>query len=54
MEHTPLGRAGKPEDIVGSAVFLASNSNPIYALYPLAACCQLKGRLGRKPPRPLW
>jgi NAD(P)-dependent dehydrogenase (short-subunit alcohol dehydrogenase family) len=25
MQHTPLGRAGKPEDIVGPAVFLASN-----------------------------
>jgi NAD(P)-dependent dehydrogenase (short-subunit alcohol dehydrogenase family) len=25
MEHTPLGRAGKPEDIVGPAVFLASD-----------------------------
>ncbi len=24
-EHTPLGRAGKPEDIVGPAVFLASD-----------------------------
>ena len=25
MEHTPLGRAGVPEDIVGPAIFLASN-----------------------------
>ncbi|QWG14397.1 SDR family oxidoreductase [Bradyrhizobium sediminis] len=25
IEHTPLGRAGKPEDIVGPAVFLASD-----------------------------
>ena len=25
MEHTPLGRTGKPEDIVGPAVFLASD-----------------------------
>jgi 3-oxoacyl-[acyl-carrier protein] reductase len=25
VEHTPLGRAGKPEDIVGPAVFLASD-----------------------------
>ena len=25
MEHTPLGRAGKPADIVGPAVFLASD-----------------------------
>jgi NAD(P)-dependent dehydrogenase (short-subunit alcohol dehydrogenase family) len=25
MDHTPLGRAGKPEDIVGPAVFLASD-----------------------------
>jgi NAD(P)-dependent dehydrogenase (short-subunit alcohol dehydrogenase family) len=25
VEHTPLGRAGKPEDIVGPAIFLASN-----------------------------
>ena len=25
MEHTPLGRAGKPEDIVGPAIFLASD-----------------------------
>jgi NAD(P)-dependent dehydrogenase (short-subunit alcohol dehydrogenase family) len=24
-DHTPLGRAGKPEDIVGPAVFLASD-----------------------------
>jgi len=24
LEHTPLGRAGKPEDIVGPAIFLAS------------------------------
>jgi 3-oxoacyl-[acyl-carrier protein] reductase len=25
MSHTPLGRAGKPEDIVGPAIFLASD-----------------------------
>src|SRR5262245_50509334 len=25
LEHTPLGRTGKPEDIVGPAVFLASD-----------------------------
>jgi NAD(P)-dependent dehydrogenase (short-subunit alcohol dehydrogenase family) len=25
MDHTPLGRAGKPDDIVGPAVFLASD-----------------------------
>lgn len=25
LEHTPLGRAGKPEDIVGPAIFLASD-----------------------------
>jgi len=25
MEHTPLGRAGKAEDIVGPAIFLASD-----------------------------
>jgi 3-oxoacyl-[acyl-carrier protein] reductase len=25
LEHTPLGRAGKPEDIVGPALFLASD-----------------------------
>jgi NAD(P)-dependent dehydrogenase (short-subunit alcohol dehydrogenase family) len=25
LDHTPLGRAGKPEDIVGPAVFLASD-----------------------------
>jgi NAD(P)-dependent dehydrogenase (short-subunit alcohol dehydrogenase family) len=25
MDHTPLGRAGQPEDIVGPAVFLASD-----------------------------
>jgi len=25
MDHTPLGRAGKPEDIAGPAVFLASD-----------------------------
>jgi NAD(P)-dependent dehydrogenase (short-subunit alcohol dehydrogenase family) len=25
MEHTPLGRAGKPDDIVGPAIFLASD-----------------------------
>src|SRR6266403_5431781 len=25
IEHTPLGRAGKPEDIVGPAIFLASD-----------------------------
>jgi NAD(P)-dependent dehydrogenase (short-subunit alcohol dehydrogenase family) len=25
MDHTPLGRAGKPEEIVGPAVFLASD-----------------------------
>jgi 3-oxoacyl-[acyl-carrier protein] reductase len=25
MDHTPLGRSGKPEDIVGPAVFLASD-----------------------------
>jgi len=25
VDHTPLGRAGKPEDIVGPAIFLASD-----------------------------
>jgi len=25
LEHTPLGRAGKPDDIVGPATFLASD-----------------------------
>jgi 3-oxoacyl-[acyl-carrier protein] reductase len=25
LEHTPLGRAGKAEDIVGPAIFLASD-----------------------------
>ena len=25
MRHTPLGRAGKPQDIAGPAVFLASD-----------------------------
>jgi NAD(P)-dependent dehydrogenase (short-subunit alcohol dehydrogenase family) len=25
LTHTPLGRAGKPEDIVGPAIFLASD-----------------------------
>ena len=25
LDHTPLGRAGSPEDIVGPAVFLASD-----------------------------
>jgi 3-oxoacyl-[acyl-carrier protein] reductase len=25
LEHTPLGRTGKPEDIVGPAIFLASD-----------------------------
>ncbi|MGI9425425.1 MAG: SDR family NAD(P)-dependent oxidoreductase [Hyphomicrobiaceae bacterium] len=25
LEHTPLGRAGKPDDIVGPAIFLASD-----------------------------
>ena len=25
LDHTPLGRAGKPDDIVGTAVFLASD-----------------------------
>jgi NAD(P)-dependent dehydrogenase (short-subunit alcohol dehydrogenase family) len=25
LDHTPLGRAGKPEDVVGPAVFLASD-----------------------------
>ena len=25
IDHTPLGRAGKPEDIVGPAMFLASD-----------------------------
>ena len=25
IDHTPLGRAGKPEDVVGPAVFLASD-----------------------------
>ena len=24
LDHTPLGRTGKPEDIVGPAIFLAS------------------------------
>jgi 3-oxoacyl-[acyl-carrier protein] reductase len=25
MDHTPLGRAGTPQDIVGPAIFLASD-----------------------------
>jgi 3-oxoacyl-[acyl-carrier protein] reductase len=25
MDHTPLDRAGQPEDIVGPAIFLASD-----------------------------
>lgn len=25
LEHIPLGRTGKPEDIVGPAIFLASD-----------------------------
>jgi 3-oxoacyl-[acyl-carrier protein] reductase len=25
LDHTPLGRAGKPEDIAGPAIFLASD-----------------------------
>jgi len=25
IDHTPLGRAGRPEDIVGPAIFLASD-----------------------------
>ncbi|TKW77716.1 MAG: SDR family oxidoreductase, partial [Bradyrhizobium icense] len=25
LAHTPLGRTGKPEDIVGPAIFLASD-----------------------------
>ena len=25
IDHTPLGRAGQPEDIVGPALFLASD-----------------------------
>jgi 3-oxoacyl-[acyl-carrier protein] reductase len=25
LDHTPLGRAGRPEDIVGPAIFLASD-----------------------------
>ena len=25
IDHTPLGRAGSPEDIVGPAIFLASD-----------------------------
>ena len=25
MDNTPLGRAGKPEDVVGPAIFLASD-----------------------------
>ncbi len=25
LDHTPLGRTGKPEDIVGPALFLASD-----------------------------
>jgi NAD(P)-dependent dehydrogenase (short-subunit alcohol dehydrogenase family) len=25
IDHTPLGRAGKPDDIAGPAIFLASD-----------------------------
>ncbi len=28
LDHTPLGRTGKPEDIVGPALFLASDLSP--------------------------
>src|SRR5262249_48792941 len=34
LDHTPLGRAGKPEDIVGPAVFLASDLSA-YVTRPL-------------------
>src|SRR6266478_3208672 len=28
LDHTPLGRTGKPEDIVGPAIFLACDLSP--------------------------
>ena len=31
LDHTPLGRTGKPEDIVGPAIFLASTSRLVTA-----------------------
>jgi len=31
LDHTPLGRTGKPEDIVGPAVFLASEPPTLLA-----------------------
>ena len=42
LDHTPLGRTGKPEDIVGPALFLAGSSG-----YVTGAIVMADGGYGR-------
>ena len=48
LDHTPLGRAGKPEDIAGPAIFLASD----LSAYVTGAIVMADGGYGRSEQRP--
>jgi hypothetical protein len=46
--------AWSPADPEANILLTTPPHETMFEPYPLAACCQLKGRSGRKPLRPLW